>query len=99
MSAHKLSVGALNVLHAVWCHPDQCLLPYYHLFSRYLTSSRFKKFREIKVPRINGAAKIKDAKFSDLYQNLYFSFPSARSIHTSRRVQILVQRMPLFLII
>lgn len=37
-------------------------IPYYHLFSQ------FKKFREIKVPRKKGAAKIKDAKFSDLYK-------------------------------
>ena len=69
------------------------MIPYYHLFSR------FKKNCGIKVPQMKGAAKIKDAKFNDLYKNLYFSFPSARSMHTSRRVQISVQRMPLFLII
>ena len=45
-------------------------------FSRFL---RFKKFREIKVPPKKGAAKIKDGKFSDLYENLYLSFPSAKS--------------------
>ena len=48
-------------------------VPYYPLFSR------FKKFREIKVPLKKGAAKIEDGKFSALYENLYLSFPSARS--------------------
>ena len=48
-------------------------VPYYPLFSR------FKKFREIKVPLKKGAAKIEDGKFSALYENLYISFPSARS--------------------
>ena len=49
------------------------VLPYHHLFSR------FKKFRKIKVLRKKGAAKIKDAKFGDLYKNLYLSFLSASS--------------------
>ena len=46
-----------------------------------------------------GAAEIKEAKFSDLYKNLYLSFPSARSIHMSKRAQISGQYMSLFLII
>ena len=66
----------------------------------YITYFRdLKNLVKSKFPRIKGAAKIKDAKFSDLYKNLYFSFPSARSIHTSRRVQISVQRLSLFLLI
>ena len=59
-------------------------------YFRETSFSRFKKFREIEVPRKKGAAKIKDTKFSDLYKNLYLSFPSARSLHTSRRAKILV---------
>ena len=59
-------------------------------YFRETSFSRFKKFREIEVPRKKGAAKIKDTKFSDLYKNLYLSFPSARSLHTSRRATISV---------
>ena len=61
-------------------------------YFRETSFSRFKKIREIEVPRKKEAAKIKDAKFSDLYIILYFSFPSAVSLPTSRRAQISVQR-------
>ena len=60
----------------------------------YLSTTYFrnlKKFREIKVSRINVDAKIKDAKVSQLYKNLYLSFSSARSIHPCRRIQIRFQ--------
>ena len=59
----------------------------------------FRDIRDLKSPAKKGAAKIKDTKFSDLYKNLYLSFLSARSKRTSRRAQISVRRMPLFLII
>ena len=62
-------------------------------------SSKMQRANFIKVLRKKGAVKIEDAKFNDLYKNLYFRLPSARfSIHTSRRAQISVQRMSLFLI-
>ena len=53
----------------------------------------------LKSPAKKGAAKIKDAKFSDLYKNLYLNFLSARSKRTSRRAKTSVRRMRLFLII
>ena len=52
---------------------------------------------KLKPREKNGAAKIKDAKFSDLYKIIYLTFPSARSLHTSRSAQFSFQRMPLFL--
>ena len=52
------------------------------------------KFREKKVPR-----KLKTRNLLTYIKNLCLSFPSARSLHTSRRAKISVQRMPLFLII
>ena len=58
-----------------------------------------KKISQNLSPMKKGAAEIKEAKFSDLYKNLYLSFPSARSIHMSRRAQISGQCMSLFLII
>ena len=58
-----------------------------------------RDIRDLKSPAKKGAAKIKDTKFSDLYKNLYLSFLSARSKRTSRRAQISLRRMPLFLII
>ena len=42
---------------------------------------------------------LKDAKFRDLYEIIYFSFPSAMSLHTSNRAQFSFQRMSLFIII
>ena len=46
-----------------------------------------------------GAVEIIEAKFSDLYKNLYLSFPSARRTQVSRRAQISGQCLSLFLII
>ena len=43
------------------------------------------------------AVKIKDAKFSDLYKTLHLNSPSAKSLHTCKRVQSSVQCMSLFL--
>ena len=68
---------------SVKCYPIHMYLNILYFretyFSRFSRFSRFKKFREIKVPPKKGAAKIKDGKFSDLYENLYLSFPSATS--------------------
>ena len=46
-----------------------------------------------------GASEIKEAKFSNLYKNLYLSFPSAKSMHMSKTAQISGQCMSLILII
>ena len=62
---------------SVKCYPIHMYLIILSFRETYF--SRFKKFREIKVPPKKGAAKIKDGKFSDLYENLYLSFPSARN--------------------
>ena len=65
---------------SVKCYPIHMYLNILYFRETYFSRfSRFKKFREIKVPPKKGAAKIKDGKFSDLYENLYLSFPSAKS--------------------
>ena len=60
----------------------------------------FRDIRDLKSPAKKGAMKIKDTKFIVTFiKNLYLSFLSSRSKRTSRRAQISVRRMPLFLII
>ena len=60
--------------------------PYYHLFSQDVNFTIFIAIKK-ELPCKKGAAKIKDAEFSDLYK-------STRSLNTSRRAQIQLNVCP-----